>query len=130
MNVIIYGAGKTGQYLAKTMSSEGNDITLIESDPVLCNRLRHLFDISIIESQGIKKDVFNRELFSKCDLFIAVSSVDEMNIISCLAAKKIGAKKIVARVRNNDLDFMDEVIDLDYFGIDLIIHRPESLKTC
>ncbi len=128
MNIIIYGAGKTGQYLAKTMSSEGNDITLIESDPVLCNRLKHLFDISIIESQGIKKDVFNRELFSSCDLFIAVSSVDEMNIISCLAAKKIGAKKIVARVRNNDLDFMDELIDLDYFGIDLIIHPEKELS--
>lgn len=121
MNIIIFGAGKTGQYLAKTMSSEGNDITLIESNPVLCNKLRTLFDISIIESQGIKKDVFNRELFSKCDLFIAVSSVDEMNIISCSAAKKTGAKKTVARIRNNDLDFMGELIDL-------IIHPEKELS--
>ncbi len=128
MNIIIYGAGKTGQYLAKSMSSEGNDITLIESNPELCNRLRTLFDISIIESQGIKKDVFNKELFGNCDLFIAVSSVDEMNILSCSAAKKIGAKKAVARIRNDDLDFMDELIDIDYFGIDLIIHPEKVLS--
>lgn len=128
MNIIIFGAGKTGQYLAKTMSSEGNDITLIESNPLLCNRLRSSFDVSIIESQGIKRDVFNKEVFDNCDLFIAVSSVDEMNIISCSSAKKVGAKKSVARIRNDDLDFMDEIINLDYFGIDLIIHPEKELS--
>ncbi len=128
MNIIIYGAGKTGQYLTRIMSAEGNDITLIESDPVICNRLRSVLDVSIIESQGIKKDVFNREFFENCDLFIGVSSVDELNILSCTAAKKIGAKKVVARVRNDDYDFMEDIIDLDNFGIDLIIHPEKELS--
>ncbi len=128
MNIIIYGAGKTGQYLTKIMSAEGNDITLIESNPVICNRLRSLLDVSIIESLGIKKDVFNREIFDHCDLFIGVSSVDELNILSCSAAKKLGAKKVVARVRNDDYDFMEDIIDLDHFGIDLIIHPEKELS--
>jgi len=128
MNIIIYGAGKTGQYLTKIMSAEGNDITLIESNPVLCNRLRSSLDVSIIESQGIKTDVFNSEIFSDCDLFIGVSSVDELNILSCSAAKKLGAKKVVARVRNDDYDFMEHIIDLDHFGIDLIIHPEKELS--
>ncbi|MCK5058751.1 MAG: Trk system potassium transporter TrkA [Candidatus Aminicenantes bacterium] len=128
MNIIIYGAGKTGQYLTRIMSAEGNDITLIESNPVICNRLRNLLDVSIIESQGIKKDVFNREFIGDCDLFIGVSSVDELNIFSCSAAKKVGAKKVVARVRNDDYDFMEDIIDLDHFGIDLIIHPEKELS--
>ncbi len=128
MNIIIYGAGKTGQYLTKIMSAEGNDITLIESNSVLCNRLRGSLDVSIIESQGIKTDVFNSEIFSDCDLFIGVSSVDELNILSCSAAKKLGAKKVVARVRNDDYDFMEHIIDLDHFGIDLIIHPEKELS--
>ena len=128
MNIIIYGAGKTGQYLTRIMSAEGNDIILIESNPAICNRLRNLLDVSIIESQGIKKDVFNRELFGDCDLFIGVSSVDELNILSCSAAKKVGAKKVVARVRNDDYDFMGDIIDLDHFGIDLIINPEKELS--
>jgi trk system potassium uptake protein TrkA len=128
MNIIIYGAGKTGQYLTKILSAEGNDITLIESDPLICKRLRSVMDISIIESQGIKKDVFNRENFKECDLFIGVSSVDEMNIMSCSAAKKLGAKKVVARVRNDDYNFMEDIIDLEQFGIDLIIHPEKELS--
>ena len=125
MNIIIYGAGKTGQYLARTMSSEGNDIIVIEKNPELCVKLRGYLDATVIESQGIKGDVFNTEMFKNCDLFIAVSSVDEMNIISCSAAKKVGAKRAVARVRNNDLNYLDKLIDINYFGIDLIIH-PEK----
>jgi len=128
MNIIIYGAGKTGQYLAKSLSSEGNDIIVVEKNPVLCSRLRRHLDATIIESAGISKEVFNKEVFEECDLFIAVSSVDEMNILSCTAAKKLGADRVVARIRNDDLDFLDEMIDLNEMGIDLIIHPEKELS--
>ena len=95
MNIIIYGAGKTGQYLTKIMSAEGNDITLIECNPVICKRLRSTLDVSIIESQGIKTDVFNREVFTDCDLFLGVSSVDELNILSCSAAKNLVQRRLL-----------------------------------
>jgi len=128
MNIIIYGAGKTGQHLARSLSSEGNDIIVVEKSPVLCSKLEKHLDATIIESQGIKKDVFNEEVFEECDLFIAVSSVDELNILSCSAAKKVGADKVVARIRNDDLDFLDEMIDLDEMGIDLVIHPEKELS--
>ena len=128
MNIVIFGAGKTGQYLARTWSSEGNDIILIESNPVLCERLRNQLDVMIIESRGIKRDVFSRKNFAACDLFIAVSSNDEMNILSSSVAKKIGAEKTVARIRDDRLSFMDELIDLNYFGIDMIVHPEMELS--
>ncbi|MCK4888857.1 MAG: NAD-binding protein, partial [Candidatus Aminicenantes bacterium] len=128
MNIIIYGAGKTGQHLARSLSSDGNDIIVVEKNPVLCSKLEKHLDATIIESQGIKKEVFNKDVFEECDLFIAVSSVDEMNILSCSAAKKLGADKVVARIRYDDLNFMDELIDLDDMGIDLIIHPEKELS--
>ena len=128
MNIIIFGAGKTGQYLARTWSSEGNDITLIESDPEICERLQNQLDVLIIESRGIKRDVFSREKFADCDLFIAVTSNDEMNILSSSVAKKLGTKKTVARIRDDRLSFMDELLDLDYFGIDMIVHPEMELS--
>jgi len=128
MNIIIYGAGKTGQHLTRSLSSDGNDIIVVEKNPILCSRLDKHLDATIIQSQGIKKEVFNKDFFNECDLFIAVSSVDEMNILSCSAAKKLGAKKVVARIRNDDLDFMDELIDLDNMGVDLIIHPEKELS--
>ncbi|MDY0295701.1 MAG: Trk system potassium transporter TrkA [Acidobacteriota bacterium] len=128
MDIVIFGAGKTGQYLARTWSSEGNDITLIESDPDLCERLRDQLDVMVIESRGIKREVFNSESLGDCDLFIAVSSNDEMNILSASVAKKIGAHKTVVRVRDDRLGFMDELIDLDYFGIDMIVHPEMELS--
>ena len=128
MKIIIFGAGKTGQYLARSLSTDGNDIILVEKNPILCTRLQRHMDATIIESHGINKDVFNKDVFEECDLFIAVSSVDELNILSCSSAKKVGADKVVARVRNDDLDFLDEMIDLDDMGIDLIIHPEKELS--
>ena len=128
MNITIFGAGKTGQYLTKILTSEGHDLTVIESDHEICNKLQSLFDVSIIDSEGIKIDVFNKESFENCDLFIAVSHVDEMNITAATIAKKIGANKTVARVRNEDYDKMIGLMDLSEMGIDLIIHPEKELS--
>ncbi|HDP94347.1 MAG TPA: Trk system potassium transporter TrkA [Candidatus Aminicenantes bacterium] len=128
MNIIIFGAGKTGRYLAQTWSSEGNNITLIESNPELCENLRNQLDVLVIESRGINREVFNSENFRECDHFIAVSSNDEVNILSASVAKKIGARKTVVRVREDRFGFVDELIDLNYFGIDMIVHPEMELS--
>lgn len=88
MNVTIYGAGKTGQYLTRVLTIEGHDVTVIEADPRVCYKLESKYDISLIESRGIKQDVFNKEVFNGCDLFIATSHVDELNIMACSVAEK------------------------------------------
>ena len=127
MNIIIFGAGKVGQYLTRIFSIEDHNITVIEADSKKCNKMSSLYDISIINSEGIKKDVFNADFFSKCELFIAVSPADELNIIACSIAKKLGVNRIIARIRNNDYDLMDDVIDLKFLGIDMIIHPEREL---
>ena len=128
MNITVFGAGKTGQYITKILTSENHDLTVIESDHEICNKLQSMYDVSIIDSEGIKLDVFNKEIFHECDLFIAVSHVDEMNITAASLAKKVGAKNTVARVRNEDYEKMKELMDLEAMGIDLIIHPEKELS--
>jgi trk system potassium uptake protein TrkA len=127
MKVIIYGAGKAGQYLTRVLTMEGHELTVIEPNIATCEKLRALYDISIIESGGIRRDVFNREIFASCELFIAVGPVDEMNIMACSVAKKVGAKKTVARVRNEEFALMNNLVDLHSLGVDLVIHPEKEL---
>ena len=128
MKVIIFGAGKTGQYLTRTLTIEGHEVTVIETDSAVCSKLNSLYDISVIESNGIKKEIFNKETFDSCDLFIAVTSADELNIMSCSVAKKIGAGITVARIRNEDYGMMDDVMALESLGIDLVIHPEKEIS--
>jgi trk system potassium uptake protein TrkA len=106
----------------------GHEVTVIESNNTTCDKIQSLFDISVIESEGIKKEVFNRENFETCDLFIAVSSVDEKNILACTIARKVGAGKAIARIRNEDYVTMEEVINLKAMGIAEVIHPEKELS--
>lgn len=128
MRIMIFGAGKTGQYLTRVLTIEGHEVTVIEADSAVCYKLASLYDISVIESTGIRKDVFNEENFSSCELFIAVSSIDELNIMACSVAKKSGAKKTIARIRNEDYGMMDDVVDLKSLDVDMIIHPEKELS--
>jgi len=128
MNVIIYGAGKTGQYLTRILTIEGHEVTVIEADSAVCSKLSSLYDISVIESGDIKRDVFNEELFAVCELFIAVGPVDEMNIMACSVAKKVGAQKTIARVRNEEYGLMNDMVDLNALGVDRVIHPEKELS--
>ncbi|UCH94585.1 MAG: Trk system potassium transporter TrkA, partial [Candidatus Aminicenantes bacterium] len=86
------------------------------------------YDISVIESGDIKRDVFNEEVFAECELFIAVGPVDEMNIMACSVAKKVGAQKTIARVRNEEYGLMNDMVDLNALGVDMVIHPEKELS--
>lgn len=128
MNIFIYGAGKTGRYLIRVLTMEGHEVTVIEPDIGVGNKLKSLYDISVIESRGIKKDVFNEDVFAPCELFIACCPVDELNIMACSAAKKLGTGKAIARIRNEDYAVLDHVADLTMLGVDLVIHPEKEVS--
>ena len=127
MKIIIYGGGKTGHYLTRRLTLEGHDVSVIEKDEAACQNISSHYDVAVIKSSGIKLDVFNKEIFAGCDLFIAVSSVDELNIMSCSIAKKLGIPRTVARVRNEDYEQMQKLLDINSLGVDLIIYPENEL---
>lgn len=124
MKIIIVGAGKIGELLCRDLSTEGNDITLIEQNSKILDRVLSVSDIMGIVGNGANREVLSDAGVSNSDIFIAVTTNDEINIISSVMAKKMGAKYTIARVRNPEyseqMQFMKESL-----GIDIMLN-PEA----
>ncbi len=127
MRIIIAGAGEVGSYLAKMLSNENHNITVIEDE--LTDNLKTLdnyLDILTIEAYPGSIEVLKDNKIEKTDLFIAVTPYETENIATALIAKQLGAKKTAARVGN--IEYMKPQ-NLEFFkkmGIDTLIY-PELL---
>lgn len=123
--IIIIGGGQVGFYLAKTLSEEHNDITIIDIDPQKCKRAREHLDAMVIEGHGAQSKILDEANTADADLFIAVTRLDEINIIACMKARRINPKvRTIARVRSDDYVGPDNILNLKTEGIDKIIN-PE-----
>ncbi|KCZ72503.1 K+ transport system, NAD-binding component [Candidatus Methanoperedens nitroreducens] len=101
MRVIIIGAGEVGYHVAKTLC-RNNDIFIIEKDEEICNRAREL-DVQVIKGNGADVKLLKSADIDKAELIVAVTGVDEVNIVACMASKLLNNKvKTVARVSNPD----------------------------
>lgn len=124
MKIIIIGAGDVGLQLAKRLCHE-NDITLVESDAQKAKRASELLDAFVIEGNGSSFQILKQANIRKCDIFVAVTNNDEVNIITCQMAKKAGVSTAIARVRNYEYTSPEFIIPASELGPDLIIH-PEK----
>ncbi|MCF2625985.1 Trk system potassium transporter TrkA [Fusobacterium perfoetens] len=124
MKIVIVGAGKIGEILCRDLSTEGNDITLIEQEAKILDRVLSVSDIMGIVGNGANREVLADAGVHSADIFIAVTTNDEINLISSVMAKKMGAKYTIARVRNPEyseqMQFMKESL-----GIDIMLN-PEA----
>jgi trk system potassium uptake protein TrkA len=123
MQIIIAGDGKVGYALAEQLSLEENDVTIIDSSAQALQRALEKLDVLCIQGSGASENILREAGVEHADLFIAVTSRDEMNMICCLRAHKMGAKRIVARIRNPEYATSEDFIRRD-LGIDLTIN-PE-----
>ena len=123
MKIIVVGAGKLGANLISLLCGEDHDITVIDTSIKLVETVVNNNDVIGCCGNGASFTVLEQAGAEKCDVLIAVTGSDELNIMSCMVAKRVGAKKTLARVRNTDyagqLLFMQNKL-----GIDLIIN-PE-----
>lgn len=123
MKIVIAGAGKVGTNLIRLLSRENHDVTVIDTEASQVEAAVNGFDVMGFVGNGASFPVQEDAGVGSCDIFIAVTGSDELNIMSCMVASKIGGAKTVARVRNTDysgqLLFMQNKL-----GIDLLIN-PE-----
>ena len=128
MKIIIAGAGDVGSHLAKMLSREANDLTIIESDESKLDKLSELADVVTVHGDPTSIPVLQQAGVSKADLFIAVgpAQTQNTNIISALLAKKMGAKKVTARINNDDYLSHDNKLIFTELGIDLLFY-PEKM---
>lgn len=128
MKIVIVGAGKVGEVLCKDLSSEGYDIVLIETNRKRLENIIEVADITGLVGNGASYDIQIEAGVKDCDIFIAVSEHDEINIIASIIAKKLGAKHTIARVRSPE--YSDNVnFAQKELGITLMVNpEKESAK--
>ena len=100
MKIVIVGAGSVGAAVCLQLAGEGHDITIIDSSKETIAEITNMCDVVGIEGNGANIGLLRKAGAEKADLLIAITSEDEINILSCAAAKKLGTKNTVARVRN------------------------------
>ena len=126
MKIIIAGAGEVGFHLAKLLSYESQEITLIDPNKHNLVYAETHLDIKVLNGDATSIRLLNEARVSSAELFIAVTSSQTTNITACVLAKQLGANKTIARISNTEfIDFKDEV-GFTKFGIDELI-SPEQL---
>ncbi len=124
--IVIVGAGSVGFYLAKTLVELGNDISIIDIDPEKVQRAKQELDALVIEGHGAQSSTLREAQVESADLFLAVTRIDEINIVASMKAKKMNPKaKILARVRSGDYQKKDALLDLKELGIEKVINPEE-----
>lgn len=123
MRIVIIGDGKVGHALTEMLSAEGHDIVIVDRDPKVVEVAVNSFDVLGISGNGASYNVQMEAQVNRADLLIAATSSDELNILSCMVGKKIGAKNTIARVRNPE--YSEQLIFLkEELGLSLVIN-PE-----
>lgn len=123
MKITIIGAGKFGTTLAQTLYEEDHDITVIDKNNTTLDRLMNVVDVMGVVGNGASLSTLSEANVGQSDVVIAVTAVDEINLLAATEAKNMGARYVAARISNPDyLDYLD--ISNEQFGIDLVIN-PE-----
>ncbi len=126
MKIIIAGMGDVGYQLAKQLSIEAHDIIAIDMDQQRLSYSDQMADILTIKGSSTSIKTLNEAGVSKADLLVAVTSSEEVNIATSIIAKKLGAKKTIARISNAEYLNADIEVKFSEMGIDFMIY-PEEL---
>ena len=121
MKIVIVGAGQVGFHLAERLSEAGEDVVIVEADAERAARLGEQLDVMAIAGNGASVRVLEEAGAGGATLFLAVTNHDEVNIMACLAADRLGAENTVARASNPEFYTEGSVLSQEQLGIDLMI---------
>ena len=118
MKVMIIGAGKLGYKLAESMINSGINVTLVDSNPKVIERINDYLDVLTINANGLEIETLKELNINSYGLLIASTNSDETNTIICTLAKKLGCMRTIARIRNPEyteqLDFIKSEMGIDH----------------
>lgn len=126
MKIIVAGAGEVGFHLAKLLSYEAQEITLIDTDKESLAYADSHLDIRVLRGDATSVAVLRDAKVDSSDLVIGVTASETTNLTFCLLAKQLGSKKTIARISNTEFVDNKELIKFDELGIDELI-SPEEL---
>lgn len=130
MKIIIVGAGRVGRTLAENLSGESNDITVIDLNRDRLTELQEQFDLRVIVGNGSHPSVLDSAGAGETDMLIAVTSTDEVNMLSCqVAYSMFSTPTKIARIRSDEyVRFKDKLFHNQDMPVDYLL-APEQLVT-
>ncbi len=126
MDIVIIGMGEVGRFLAATLSFEGHRIRAVDRDAARLERAVEHSDLQTLQGHGAALKTLREAGVASCDLVIAVTDSDEVNMLAALTAKQLGAKQAIARVADRAYYEEEGGFAHDVVGVDLLIN-PQVL---
>ena len=130
MRAIVVGAGDVGYDVARLLSLQRHDVTVVDTDPKKVEHIRETLDVLAVLGSGTSAATLREARIQDADLMVAVTDIDEVNIIASMLAERVGKSPAdtvtIARVRSDEFSGDGAVLTLGDFGIDHIIHPEQS----
>jgi len=124
LNIVIIGAGEIGYDLASVLSKEKHDVIVLDREKTCLSKVSESLDVLTKEGNATSaQDLVNAGV-KEAEIVIAVTSIDEVNMIASMMSKRLGAKTVIARVRSDELSQKNAPLKPTDLGIDVLIH-PE-----
>ncbi len=124
VNILIVGDGKVGSALAEQLSQEDHNVTVIDSDPKVVEESVERLDVMAVVGNGASMATLREAGAETADLLIAATSQDELNLLTCLTAKRLGCSHTIARIRNPE--YTDQLVNMGgELGLSLTVN-PEQ----
>ncbi len=117
MKVVVVGCGKIGSTIISNLVDEGHDVVAVDTDPRVIDNLTNIYDIIGVCGSGTDCDTLKDAGVENTDLIVAVTTLDELNMLCCFIARKMGALHTIARIRKpeynmNNIGFLRQHLDL------------------
>ncbi len=126
MRIVIVGDGKVGYALTEELYREGHDITVVDTNAARLDKMSGVLDVSVIVGNGASMKVLDEAGVPHADLVIAATSTDELNMVCCLVAKKMGARRTIARIRNPEYNEQLRSLLQEELGLSLVINPDHA----
>ena len=126
MHIVIAGAGEVGRHLAKMLSNEEHDLVVIDNDPERLKSVGSALDVLTIEGNANSIAQLKEARIHKADLFISVTFSEDVNVNSAILSKRLGAKKTIARIDNQEYLLPANKEIFENLGVDYMIY-PEKI---
>lgn len=117
MRILVVGDGKLGHTLAEHLAKEGHDVVIVDRSDEVLQRSEDTLDVMCVKGNGANATTLMDAGADKADIIIAATAGDEINMLCCLIAKRLGAKYAIARIRdpdfNESLNILQRELDID-----------------
>lgn len=127
MRILIVGAGQVGYFLSERLSIEGHEVTLIDRSDENLRRAEDRLNVLGIVGNGVSAETLEQAGIKETDIFIAVTDLDEVNILACLLAREYQVETRIARVKSIEYAGQGAILSKEKLGINLLINPNDAV---